>query len=73
MRDVQATVSEFDQTTGAGAVIFDDGHISTFSANAFANSGLRILRPGQRVRLEMDGADIVALTIHTLSFPRDTR
>jgi 2-phospho-L-lactate guanylyltransferase len=55
---MQGTVSEFDPATGAGAVLLDTGARVPFPAGAFAASGLRLLRVGQRVRLEAgpDGA-----------------
>ena len=49
---MQGTVSEFDPGTGAGAVLLDDGNRVGFPAAAFVASGLRLLRVGQRVRLE---------------------
>ena len=49
---MQGTVSEFDPGTGAGAVLLDDGKRLGFPTEAFAASGLRLLRVGQRVRLE---------------------
>lgn len=49
---MQGTVSEFDPGTGAGAVLLDDGKRLGFPAAAFAASGLRLLRVGQRVRLD---------------------
>jgi 2-phospho-L-lactate guanylyltransferase len=49
---MQGTVSEFDSGTGAGAVLLDDGQRLEFPAAAFAASGLRLLRVGQRVRLD---------------------
>jgi cold shock CspA family protein len=58
VRAVQGTVSEFDPASGAGAVLLDDGSREAFAGPAFAASGLRLLRVGQRVRLERgpDGA-----------------
>ena len=53
---MQGTVSEFDAATGAGAVLLDDGTQVRFPAEAFAASGLRLLRLGQRLRLERDDA-----------------
>jgi 2-phospho-L-lactate guanylyltransferase len=68
---MQATVSSFDPTTSAGAVLLDDGVELPFSAEALAGSGLRLLRPGQRVRLETagDGAAprVLRLQIITLA------
>jgi cold shock CspA family protein len=64
---MQATVLDFDESEHSGRVVFDDGHAELFSADAFRASGLRLLRPGQRVRLEKaaDGR-ITSLTILTL-------
>lgn len=52
---MQATVSSFDPATFCGAVLLDDGVELPFAASALAGSGLRLLRPGQRVRLETSG------------------
>ena len=55
---MQATVSRFDATTGDGAVLLDDGRELLFPVAALAGTGLRLLRPGQRVRVELtDSAD----------------
>jgi 2-phospho-L-lactate/phosphoenolpyruvate guanylyltransferase len=66
---MQATVARFDDSTGAGTVLFDDGIELPFDAEAFRRSGLRLLRLGQRVRVELaaDGQRVVALTILTLA------
>jgi cold shock CspA family protein len=69
----QATVSHFDETTCVGAVVYDDGEVAAFDADAFARGGLRLLRPGQRVRVDMSGTEIVAVTILTLRFPGPER
>ena len=53
---MQATVSSFDPDTFTGSVLLDDGVAVPFPAQALAGSGLRLLRPGQRVRLETTGA-----------------
>ena len=63
---MQATVKDFDADTGAGSVLLDDGREVTFDGAAFAAGGLRLLRFGQRVRLEYDGDRVVRVTIHTL-------
>jgi 2-phospho-L-lactate guanylyltransferase len=47
----QGTVATFDPASGAGSVLLDDGTPVQFPATAFAASGLRLLRIGQRVRL----------------------
>jgi 2-phospho-L-lactate guanylyltransferase len=49
VRPVQATVYSFDPATGTGAVLTDDGVRLPMSATALSGSGLRLLRPGQRV------------------------
>jgi hypothetical protein len=68
---MQATVSRFDATTRDGAVLLDDGVELRFAAAALVGTGLRLLRVGQRVRLETtgEGADLQvdALQILTLA------
>jgi cold shock CspA family protein len=68
---VQATVRRFDAGTATGTVLLDDGVELPFGAEAFAASGLRLLRTGQRVRIALDagGLSVVALTIATLPDP----
>ncbi|MBV9486871.1 MAG: hypothetical protein JO246_12540 [Frankiaceae bacterium] len=64
---MQATVRRFDQGTRSGDVLLDDGTVKTFGATAFEPSRLRLLRLGQRVRIEVDGAgEVVFITIATL-------
>jgi 2-phospho-L-lactate/phosphoenolpyruvate guanylyltransferase len=65
---MQGTVSEFDPDARAGALLLDDGTRLEFGAGAFAASGLRLLRLGQRVQVERDDHDIVTrITIPTMS------
>ena len=65
---MQGTVSEFDSATGAGAVLLDDGSRLPFAPPAFAASGLRLLRIGQRVRLLRDAENqITRVTLVTMS------
>lgn len=70
---MQGTVHTFDDATGSGTVLLDDGSALPFSGSAFAASGLRMLRPGQRVRLTVEGEGddrtVVFLTIVTLAGP----
>jgi 2-phospho-L-lactate guanylyltransferase len=64
---VQGTVSAFDEATGAGTVLLDDGSPLEFPPAAFAASGLRLLRVGQRVRVERDATGRpVRVTLPTL-------
>ena len=70
MRAQQATVRQYDETTRSGDVLTDDGAVLTFDAAAFDASGLRLLRLGQRVRLQIDDAGRVrSLTIATFPDP----
>lgn len=67
MTAMQATVLDFDEREHSGHIVLDDGRRLAFAPPAFEASGLRLLRPGQRVRLELDDADAVSLvTIATL-------
>jgi cold shock CspA family protein len=48
-------------------VLLDDGTPVPFDAAAFDAGGLRLLRPGQRVRIEVEGAkDALRITLVTL-------
>jgi 2-phospho-L-lactate/phosphoenolpyruvate guanylyltransferase len=66
---VQATVADF-LPDGSGSVLLDDGTRLEFAPAAFAASGLRLLRSGQRVKLRTEGSGaerrVTALTIATL-------
>jgi cold shock CspA family protein len=66
---MQGTVFTFDEQTQNGSVVLDSGRRIDFDSAAFASSGLRLLRPGQRVRFEVEGDRILALTILTLPPP----
>ena len=67
---MQATAFTFDPDTRAGSVLLDDGTPLEFDAAAFAAGGLRLLRPGQRVRIEVTGEGprrrITLITLQTL-------
>jgi hypothetical protein len=65
---VQATVRTHDSATRAGTVLLDDGVELPYDPDAFAASGLRLLRLGQRVRVRLNASRtrVVALTIATL-------
>jgi hypothetical protein len=54
---VQATAYTFDPATRSGSVLLDDGTPVPFPASAFDAGGLRLLRPGQRVRIEVAEPD----------------
>jgi 2-phospho-L-lactate guanylyltransferase len=53
---MQGTVSEYDERSRSGALLLDDGTRVVFPATAFDASGLRLLRLGQRLRIERDEA-----------------
>ncbi len=65
--DVQATVRDYDPVTRSGSVLLDTGAPLDFDAAAFDAGGLRLLRLGQRVRLDTDGAGVITrVTLATL-------
>ncbi|MCT7353957.1 hypothetical protein N4P33_17590 [Streptomyces sp. 15-116A] len=49
---MQATAYTYDPVSRSGQVLLDDGTPVPFDAAAFDAGGLRLLRPGQRVRIE---------------------
>jgi hypothetical protein len=64
---VQATVYRYDPATGSGSVLTDDGTVLPFELDALRLSGLRHLRPGQRLTVEQgDAGRIVQLTLGTI-------
>jgi cold shock CspA family protein len=66
---MQATAYTYDADTHSGSVLLDDGTPVPFDAEAFDAGGLRLLRPGQRVRIEVEGAEddphITLVTLQT--------
>lgn len=71
---VQATVATFEEATRSGSVLLDDGVRLVFGADALIGTGLRLLRPGQRVTLQLDTADTehpvpVVLRVQILTLP----
>lgn len=67
---MQATVRRFEPDTRSGTVLLDDGTEIPFDAAAFDNGGLRLVRFGQRVRIEVAGSGaalrVTFLTLATL-------
>ncbi|MGJ5753122.1 cold shock CspA family protein [Streptomyces puniciscabiei] len=64
---MQATAYTYDPDTRSGQVLLDDGTPVPFDASAFDRGGLRLLRPGQRVRIETEGTgDALRITLVTL-------
>lgn len=68
-----ATCRSFDPDSG-GEVVLDDGRCLAFDAAALAGSRLRLLRPGQRVRVAVSptaaGPGVIAVWLP--SMPRPT-
>ncbi|MFG2893012.1 hypothetical protein [Streptomyces sp. NPDC048248] len=66
---MQATAYTYDSETHSGSVLLDDGTPLPFDAAAFDAGGLRLLRPGQRVRIDVagegDGRRVVLVTLQT--------
>lgn len=60
---MQATVHRFDPETLSGSVLRDDGVEMPFDAAAFAASGLRLLRLGQRLTVDVTDERVTALRI----------
>ncbi|AVT32213.1 cold-shock protein [Plantactinospora sp. BC1] len=66
MLGMQGTVADYDPQTRTGTLLLDDGTRVSFPATAFDASGLRLLRLGQRVRLEHDETGtLVRITLPT--------
>lgn len=58
----------FDPATRSGTVFLDDGTVVAFGPGAFAASGLRLLRRGQRVAIRM-GSDGAIASLALATFP----
>ncbi|MDQ6651066.1 MAG: hypothetical protein M3Z02_13250 [Actinomycetota bacterium] len=63
---MQGTVRSYSVETRAGSVLLDDGTEMEFDRSAFDASGLRRLRVGQRVKLELVGDRVSVLSGPTL-------
>ncbi len=63
-------MATFDQATGSGSVLLDSGRRLTFTTDVFVASQHRLLRPGQRVRIDVDAEDnVAAVRIATMPDP----
>jgi cold shock CspA family protein len=60
---MQASVHRYEDENGSGSVLLDDGREIPFDAKVMDASGLRLLRPGQRVSIEMSDAALTRLWI----------
>lgn len=70
--ELVGTVRSFDAEQLCGSVFLDDGSWLPFDAAAFRAGRLRLLRPGQRVRLRTTGTElsrvVTALTLVTFGW-----
>jgi 2-phospho-L-lactate guanylyltransferase len=62
---MQGTVATYDPLRRSGTLLLDDGTELAFPTEAFDAGGLRLLRPGQRVRVEHDETG----TVHRITLP----
>jgi cold shock CspA family protein len=60
---MQASVHRYDHENGSGSVLLDDGREIPFDGKVMDASGLRLLRPGQRVSIEMSPTELTRLWI----------
>ena len=60
---MQASVHKYDDSSGSGSVLLDDGLEVPFDGIVMDASGLRLVRPGQRVSIEMTGSAVTRLWI----------
>lgn len=63
IQGMQASVHTFDPEHHTGSVLLDDGRQVSFTAAAFEASGLRLVRLGQRLTVEVAGEVVVSLGI----------
>ncbi|MEV0152118.1 cold-shock protein [Micromonospora sp. NPDC050686] len=65
---MQGTVASYDAQTRSGLLLLDDGTELPFPTRAFDASGLRLLRLGQRVRVETDErGEVIRVTLPTMA------
>lgn len=56
---MQGTVATYDPQSRSGTLLLDDGTEVAFAREAFDASGLRLLRLGQRLRVEYDAGGAI--------------
>lgn len=59
---MQASIHTFAED-GSGSALLDDGQVVSWTADVFAGSALRHVRPGQRVSVELDGTTVTRVWI----------
>lgn len=60
---MQASVHQYNEENGSGSVLLDDGREVPFDGRVLDASGLRRLRTGQRVSIEMSETALTRLWI----------
>ena len=60
---MQASVHTYDDESGSGSVLLNDGREIPFDGTVLDASGLRRLRLGQRVSIEMSESSLTRLWI----------
>jgi len=60
---MQASVHRYHDENRSGSVLLDDGREIPFDGDVLAASGLRQLRPGQRVSVELSATELTRLWI----------
>ena len=60
---MQASVHRYHDENGSGSVLLDDGREIPSDVSVMDASGLRLLRPGQRVSIEMSDTALTRLWI----------
>jgi cold shock CspA family protein len=60
---MQASVHQYNEQNGSGSVLLDDGREVPFDGRVLDASGLRRLRTGQRVSIEMSETALTRLWI----------
>jgi len=60
---MQANVHRYHDENRSGSVLLDDGREIPFDGDVVASSGLRLLRPGQRVSIEMSETELTRMWI----------
>ncbi len=60
---MQASVHKYDDESGSGTVLLNDGREIPFDGSVMDASGLRRLRQGQRLSIEMSASMVTRLWI----------
>jgi len=60
---MQASVHRYHEEDGSGSVLLNDGREIPFDGKVMDASGLCLLRPGQRVSIEMSATALTRLWI----------